>query len=234
MTNFPNGVTNAASTSAMGTLTQLDPTKVHTYFNDFNLFNASDWDILGGGVNTQSIADEAKGILEIKNGNISTDNSYLQLKNQTFKIVRGKKCHFKASFRFSGTQASLNLGAFIIGIQILSPISSDVSDGIFFLNSLSVDDPTAADNLEFHIRKDAVNSVATVATGLLITDEYEVAFVYDGKSEVQYYFNDIKIGALDVINLPDDEELAVSFDIQNGENATRTMHIDYIYVANER
>jgi hypothetical protein len=35
-------------------------------------------------------------------------------------------------------------------------------------------------------------------------------------------------------NLPDDEDLAISFAIQNGEAVAKTMTVDYIFVAKER
>ena len=59
-------------------------------------------------------------------------------------------------------------------------------------------------------------------------------FYYDGKSAIEYYVDDVKLGTSVTTNLPDDEELAVSFGIQNGAAAAKTMTVDYIFVSQER
>jgi hypothetical protein len=42
------------------------------------------------------------------------------------------------------------------------------------------------------------------------------------------------LGKLATTNLCDDEELTISFGIQNGEAVAKTMSIDYIFVSKER
>ncbi len=232
-TNLPNGVTNVDSNSAMGTLTQLDPTKLHTYLNDFNLYNASDWVVTtieaGAGSATQAIVDETGGVLELTNDDANGDSIFLQSVNETFQFVAGKQLHFKARFKVSGGSSASLTGQYLMGLQIKDTTPSDASDGVYFLNSTSDLD------LEVHVKKDNVDSSQTLSfANVLFFNEYiKVAFVYDGKSEVQFWVDDVKLATLDVTNLPT-TELTVSFGVQNGNTLQRVMSIDYIYVANER
>ncbi len=61
-----------------------------------------------------------------------------------------------------------------------------------------------------------------------------LGFYYDGVSQIQYFVNGVLGGASVTTNLPDDEDLTVTFAIQNGEAVAKTMTVDYIFVAKER
>jgi hypothetical protein len=74
------------------------------------------------------------------------------------------------------------------------------------------------------------SSVATMANDTFI----RLGFYYDGVSAVQYFVNGANAGSSVTTNLPDDEDLTVTFAIQNGEAVAKTMTVDYIYVAKER
>ena len=229
-TNLPNGVTNADSNSSMGTLTQLDPTKLHTYFNDFNLYNAADWVVtsrqLGGGNAIQAIADRDGGFLDLTTDDADGDNTFLQLAKETFKFVSGKQLHFKARFTTINGATFLGNGSFIIGLQIRDTTPLSVSDGVYFSKLVG-------QLLTFNVVKNSVSSNVAII-GLSPSTTYEVAFIYDGRSEIQYWLDDVLIGELDTTNLPDDEELTISFGHELGGTSVRTMGFDYIYVASER
>jgi hypothetical protein len=51
---------------------------------------------------------------------------------------------------------------------------------------------------------------------------------------VFYSINNAAPVGVAITNLPDDEELTVSFGIQNGEASAQTMTIDYVVAAVER
>ena len=53
-------------------------------------------------------------------------------------------------------------------------------------------------------------------------------------SQVSYFVGSATPVGVVNTNLPDDEELTVSFGIQNGEAAAKTMTIDYVNVICER
>jgi hypothetical protein len=61
-----------------------------------------------------------------------------------------------------------------------------------------------------------------------------LGFYYDGASAIQYSVNGSVLGTSVTTNLPDDEDLTVTFAIQNGEAVAKTMTVDYIFVAKER
>jgi predicted glycoside hydrolase/deacetylase ChbG (UPF0249 family) len=61
-----------------------------------------------------------------------------------------------------------------------------------------------------------------------------LGFNYDGGSVMEYCVNGVVAGTSAVTNLPDDEDLAISFALQNGEAVAKTMTVDYIFVAKER
>ena len=48
------------------------------------------------------------------------------------------------------------------------------------------------------------------------------------------YKDNVKVGSAVGTNAPDDEELAVSFGIQNGEAVAKVMTLDYISAGKER
>jgi hypothetical protein len=72
--------------------------------------------------------------------------------------------------------------------------------------------------------------VATLANNTFVS----LGFYYDGVSQVQYFVNGVSAGASVTTNLPDDEDMTVSFAIQNGEAVAKTMTVDYVFVAKER
>jgi hypothetical protein len=53
-------------------------------------------------------------------------------------------------------------------------------------------------------------------------------------SSIQYFVNGVIGGSSVTTNLPDDEDMTVSFAIQNGEAVAKTMTVDYIFAAKER
>ncbi len=226
-TNLSNGVTNVDDTSSTGTLTQLDPTKLHTYLNDFNLYNASDWIVTtieaGAGSATQAIVDETGGVLELTNDDATLDQILLQSVNETFQFVAGKQLHFKARFKV------LNFfrDSSVIGLQTRGTTTFITDDGVYFFSNAN------RSSTELSIKKDA-QVVRQVLISPIPDDTFiELAFVYDGRSEIQYWFDDVKIGTLDIADLPT-TELIISFGVRNNATVSSVMSIDYIYIANER
>jgi hypothetical protein len=62
-----------------------------------------------------------------------------------------------------------------------------------------------------------------------------IGFVYDPKDQKFHVFqNNVLAGTVVSTNAPDDEELALSFGIQNGAAAAKTLTVDYIGAYKER
>ena len=119
----------------------------------------------------------------------------------------------------------------VIGLQVVDITPLDVSDGIYFLKA------DGATTFSFICRKNATTgSTSASAVATLADDTFiELGFYYDGESKVQYEVNGSVLGSLDASSsyLPD-TTCTVSFALQNGEAAAKTMTVDYIYVAKER
>lgn len=226
-THFPNGITTTKHTT-LHEFGMPDPTKWHTFFDDFDRFAAAEWIIstteAGGSSASEALTDEDGGVLLITNDDADDDRDFFQKVGESFLFATGKKLFFKARFKVSDATQS----DFVMGLQITDTTPLDTTYGVFFQK----DDGDA--NLDFHVEKDntatSASAVATVEDDTYLT----VGFYYDGVSTVQYFVNDVKLGESVTTNLPDDEELTVSFGIQNGEAAAKTMSVDYIFVAKER
>ena len=228
-TRFTSGVGTATKTSNTGYYGMPDPTKWITYFNDFTEYVAGDWTITtteaGSGDATEALAStSAGGLLLITNDDADNDLDFLQLKTEAFKFVAGKKTFFKSRFAVSDATQS----DFVMGLQITDTTPLAVSDGVYFMK----DDGDAS--LDFHVEKDGSDTTASAIATVSDATMLVAGFYYDGKSAIEYYVDDVKLGTSVTTNLPDDEELAVSFGIQNGAAAAKTMTVDYIFVSQER
>ena len=225
---FPNGVTNSASNSPTRAMPVLDPTKVHMYFNDFDKYDLADWTITttegGGGDATEALTDADGGVLVITNDVADDDLDFFQKVGESFLFEVGKKLWFKCRFKvLEVIQMDLHIGLTVTDTSLL-----DVTDGVYFKS----DDGDAY--LDFGVEKDDTATAAT-AIATLVADTYVVVgFYYDGVSSVEYSVNNVVLGSCVTTNLPDDEELTVTFGIQNGAVAANVLSIDYIMACKER
>jgi len=201
-----------------------DPSKWHSFFDDFDRYVAGDWTITNVGVTpTQTLADiDGGGLLITLTAGVA-DSSFLQKKGESFLFEAGKPLVLGARFKVSDAVQSV----FVMGLQITDTTPLDVTDGVFFMK----DDGDA--NIDFHVEKANVASSALVI-GTVVTDTFvSVEFAYDGRSAVHYGVNGLPKGSLPVTNLPA-TELTVSFGIQNGEAVAKTETVDYVFCAKYR
>lgn len=234
-TRYPSGVTTAAKEEPLGMFGMPDPTKWHIWFDDFDDYAAAQWVITtteaGAGSATEAISNADGGVLLITNDAADDDADFFQWSGtdasgvvETFKFVAGKRLFFKARFQVSdATQSDV-----VIGLQITDTTPLAVTDGVYFRK----DDGDA--NLDFVVLKDSAGTTTTAFSTLTSATWTELAFHYDGKSSIEIFKDGVKLATSAVTGLPDDEELTVSFGIQNGEAVAKTMSIDYIFVAKER
>ena len=229
-TNFPNGVNNITAQNILGQLTQPDFTQSHTYFDDFDTYTAGNWTVTETQAGaTQALANVDGGVLLLTNSAADNDLNALQKVGESFKFEAGKKLFFKARFAVSDATES----DFVVGLQITDTTPLAVTDGVYFRK----DDGDA--NLDFVVIKDSTASTATAIATVANNTYLTVGFYYNGINEIVYAAsannnNPTILGKLAVTNLPDDEELTISFGIQNGEAVAKTMSIDYIFVSKER
>ena len=231
-TNFPNGITNADRGSEFEKLILPDPTQAHVYFNDFTTYVAGDWTITttegGTGNASEALTNVAGGALLITNDDADNDSDEFQLAVESFKFASGKKSWFKTRFKVSDATQS----DWIIGLCITDTTLIDaVSDGVYFKK----DDGDAS--IDFALE---LNGSATEASGIATQSDdtfVTLGWYFDGDTTngIKYYVDGTHKGTQTTMtNLCTDEELAVSFALQNGAAAAKTMTLDYIYAAQER
>jgi len=233
-TNFIDGVTNVAEGAALGSFIMPDPSSAHVWFDDFDSYAAGDWVITtteaGAGNAGEALISADGGILVLTNDDADDDNDFLQWAGgagaviESFRFQAGKKLWFKARFKVSdATQSDI-----VMGLQITDTSPLAVTDGVYFLKA------DGSTSLQCLVTKNSTSS--TLATAATLADDTYVAvgFYYDGEQSVQVFANDVRAGTLPVTNLPDDEDLTISFGIQNGSAGAKTMSIDYIFAAKQR
>jgi hypothetical protein len=192
---------------------------------DFDYYVAGDWTVTetDSGA-TQALTDGDGGLLLVTNTAADNDLVGLQKKGESFRFASGKKLFFEARFKVSdATQSDL-----AIGLQITDTTPLDITDGVFFIKA------DGSTSVSFSVEKNntatTTTAVATMADDTFIT----LGFNYDGGSVMEYCVNGVVTGTSVTTNLPDDEDLAISFALQNGEAVAKTMTVDYIFVAKER
>lgn len=242
VTNFPDGVGNLAipEQGPLANYFAPDPTRAHVFWDDFDKFNPSaaavaDWQVTltNTTLATVIIADADGGVLQVTNTAADDDAAFFQWKGwsaatdvaETWKWAANKKMWFKARFKVSdATQSDL-----VIGLQITDTTPLAVTDGLYFLKA----DGSAT--LNFLATKNSTST--TVATATMANDTFlTVGFNWDSDlAKLNVFANDAPVGSItSTANIVDDEELAVSFGIQNGEAVAKVLSLDYIFVAKER
>lgn len=228
-TNFPDGVTNSGVNGALASMIDMDPTLLHTYFNDFNTYTAGDWVVTNVGVTpTQALTAGDGGLLLLTMAATDASSSVLQKTPAAFAMTANKRAWFSTRFKVSDATQSV----FQMGIVIVDTTPLDATDGIYFQK----DDGAAT--VDVYVRKNATtgsNKVASIATA--VSDTFiTLSWYYDGNGRLFYGVNGTQAGSMDASStyLPDATNLTVSMMMQNGEAVSKTMNIDYIFAAFER
>jgi hypothetical protein len=203
------------------------------FFEDFFKYAAGDWTITtteaGTGSATEALGAGPHGQLVVTNAAGDNDLDFFQSTTEFAKFVVGKKLQFGARFKVSDATES----EIVFGLQITDTTPLAVSDGIYFRKD---DGDTLLDCV---VVKDSTASTleGILGTSTVLADDtwIDVEFYYDGASDdIDFYVNGLRVGSLPITNAPDDEDLAISFGIQNGEAVAKVLTVDYIFVRSER
>ncbi len=228
-TRFPGGLNTTRPHRAMAMQGQPDPSRFITDYDDFLTYLATNWAItLVGAGGTKALIAGNGGLLSVANSAAGIDSTYYQRPVGSFLMVANKRTFFKARFSVDdATLADIQFG--LIGIDTTP---ADATDGIFFRKA------AGSTAIQVFVRKDGTTGSSTIANvGTMTTGFVEFAFHYDGKSEVEFFFNDVRVGSITNVLattfLPD-ALLATSFGILNGSAVARTLVVDYILAAQER
>jgi hypothetical protein len=222
-------VTNVGTDSTLGKLKAPAPHKYHQYFNDFDTYLASDWTITttedGTGSASEALADGDGGVLLVTNAAGDNDHDFFQLVKEGFKFESGKQIGFHIRFKTNdATQSDI-----VAGLQLTDTTPLDVTDGVFFLKE------DGAATISFIVEKDSSQSTLTLPNSLADDTFMTLGFIYDPKDQKFHVFqNNVLAGTVVSTNAPDDEELTLSFGIQNGAAAAKTLSVDYVGAYKER
>jgi hypothetical protein len=227
-TRFPGGLNTSEPTSATAALAMLDPSLLHTDFDDFNKFAAGDWTIteIGAG-GTEALTAGDGGLLLITSDALDNDGVAIQRTVATFLMESTKKAFFKIRFKAAvAVESDIQ-----VGLVNLDTTPFDATDGIFFQK----DDGDA--NIDIYVQKNTTTGRASAtAVGTLTADTFtEWAWYYDGSAYTFFFIDDVLVYRLDSSStyLPD-ADLALSFAYRNGEAGAVTMTVDYVFAAKER
>jgi len=236
-TRFPYGVTNNLVSDIFANMGQLDPTKYHTYFDDFDAYILTDgtqaqWT---GTLNSGTIAQTAvnNGALLITLANTDEAITQVQRTLAMWLPTAGKELFFKARLKTANViLTDILIGLAAIDTTLIAASAIGVTDFVGFFKGAT--DTT----FTFYNRLDAsTGSTSATGIGTLANDTYyTVSFYYDGVDKVYYAFNDVIIGSVDGSStyLPD-AQLSPSICLgQEGTGGAGTGTIDYLFVAQER
>lgn len=234
VTRFPKGISTQREPDPLAQSIRPDPTEVIEFWDDFINYDASHWVITtteaGTGDATEALQDEVGGVLTLTNDAADNDNDFLQWAGEEdadgveiFKLTGSEKAWFKSRFKVSDATQS----DFVIGLQIIDTSPLDTEDGIFFQK----DDGDTA--LDFHVEKSGTQTSSTDIHTMEDDTYVTVGWYYD-KTNFHVYVDGVKVATVDDANIPDDQELTISFGIQNGAAAAKSMSVDYIYASQER
>lgn len=227
-TKFPNGITNAARDSALEQMGQLDPTNVHTYFNDFDEPPLStEWTLtavsVGTGTSAITTPDLDGGNARITTAANENDGLWAQLAGETFLMSASKKLWIKARFQVGDAIES----DMVFGLHSTSTTPQAATMRFLFE---SVDGAAAMYfNCDNNTDDDDSSTVVTLTDDTFVT----VGAYYDGNGNVKLFANDVHVTTMTGIT-PPAAEMAVGFGYLNGAAGAETTDVDYIFVAQER
>lgn len=225
-TNFIDGISNVATTGALGSFVDTDPSRCHVWFDDFDSYVAGNWTVTETQAGaTQAITAGDGGILALVNSAADDDLNQIQWAVSTFRQTAGKKSWLKARFKVSdATQSDLLIGLYVADT---SPVASKPTSGFFFQK---LDGSTS-----LTLQVGSASTYSQLTLGTMVSDTYvTVGAYYDGYSTITGYFNEVRVGSVASTNLPTAADNAVGIALQNGDANARTLSVDYLMVAKER
>jgi len=196
-----------------------------TYFNDFFHYTAGDWTVTVTGTGTSAVVAGAGGILAVTTSGADNDARWAQATQENFRFAADKKLQFVGRFSLSdATDCDFFAGLYITDTD---PVGG-VSDGIYFRKL------DGTNKLSFVVEKDAAETVIEVGT-LTNGAYFDVEFYWDANGDkIDVFFNGTRVGGVVTTNAPNDEDLALSYGVQAGSAAARTLNVDYIGAQQQR
>lgn len=224
---FTSGVSSRKYPDPLYNYSDLDPTDLHRYWEDFDTYTSGQWTATVTGTGTTALTAGDGGLLASATSGANNDANYLQKTTEGFSFEAGKQAWFKTRFKVSALTSVV-----VIGLQVTDTTPEDVTDGIYFLST------TATGAVTLYCRQDATTG-STTATGMtLVADTFtELAWYWDGKGNLQYFQDGRHLGTITGIttsNYLPNTTTTVSFGLRTTTAAVKTLTIDYILAAKAR
>lgn len=221
-TSYPNGVTNSPVGTALQTYPAPDPTVLHSYFNDFDVYTSGDWTNTATGSVTNAIVAGDGGWLSLLNSAANADLNSLQLKVATFAITAGKEAWFKARLKTS----SATNAALIVGLVQTTTTPLTVTNGVYFSK--------AAASTSLTCKVTGASTTSTVSAATMADDTFiTMGWHYNGSNLVTVYINGNRVASVPTTNLPS-TALNLTIAESNGTAAAITTTVDYALCSTER
>lgn len=222
---FPSGVGTRRAPDPLYMFGAPDRTDYHAFFDDFDTYTSGQWTATVTGTGTTALTAGDGGLLASATSTASSDANYLQKTTEGFSFEVGKPAWFKARFKVSALTTVV-----VMGLQVTDTTPEDVTDGIYFLSTVTTGVMT------LYCRKNATTGSTSVAAGALVADTYaDYAWYWDGKDTVEAFKDGVKVGTITGASayIPD-TTTTISFGVRTTTAAAKTLTIDYIFAAKAR
>lgn len=229
ITRFPNGVNNSQLDKIFSSMPFLDPTKFHTYDDDFDQFVAGDWTVTETQAGaTQALTAGDGGQLSLVNTAADDDVNQIQKLPAAFLPVISKRLFMLCRFSVSDlVQSDVAVG--LINASADATVLANSVDGLFFLKA------DGAASISVYSRQDNTTGSVTAVVGNIVAGFNDLGLYYDGGDRVYYSLNGSMVGALTVAAATFPNAITtVTASLKNGEAAAKTLIVDRLYVAAER
>ena len=227
-THFTNGVSDVVTGNPLYELGVLDPTKYHTYWDDFDTTPiAAQWTLTatsaGSGTSAITVPDADGGLARITTAANENDGIYAEWISETFKLESGKKTWMKCRLSVGDAIQS----DWLIGLHSTDTTPHDATMRYIFE---SVDGSAA---VYFNNDNNTTDSDSGTLHTMVDDTFVTLAAYYDGGTTIQLFVDEAPVATMTSITVPA-AEMAVGFGYINGAAGAETADVDYIYVIKER
>jgi hypothetical protein len=220
MTNFENGLNNRNASSLFGSMAQLDPSRFHSYMEDFDEFIAAQWTLVTTGATAQIAADG--GVLQLTTGAVATNEESMIKVPDNFDITQPRPTYFRAKIEVDeATECNINVG--------LADSAALVPN-----NCIQFRKDTSDLDLDVLLRSGSADiDVALAVASIADATSFTVEFYWDGQDRIYFGANGTPLGFLDASTLPVGP-LAPTVSVFAGASGAVALDLDYLFAATER
>ena len=164
-----------------------------------------------------TLQDRRGGWAKFTNGAGDDEHYYYEAVNELAAMVDGKHIWFDTEIEITDVdQADMFVG-----------LCATLASGDLFANRVDCIGFTLADGsgaLQYVTTQDGVGAAAATGETLADLTAVKLSFIVTGLTRVDFYVNDVYVATSEA-NLPDDEEMAFAFGLQNGEAVANAMSL---------